>query len=310
MKKKSAIIIAIILMSIGFASISTTLIINGSAKISENNEDFSVIFTAATLDDKNVYSNIISTDKQTMTFETANLSKVGDKSILSYTVTNNSNQYDAIVSITCAPKEGTEAKYTSIKNKLENDATKVLAKESLNGTLTITLDKSATKEITEEYICRLEFSATGREEYAYTGDNVWSFGYTGGEQTFTAPTTGTYKLEVWGSQGGENANKFAGGAGAYSSGEITLMKGQNSIYMLVEKNGYNGGGSPSIQAYPANIGGYGGGATDIRLINGTWNNFESLKSRIMVAGGGGGAGGTAHTGTEYQQNPVVNGYGF
>ena len=76
-----------------------------------------------------------------MTFEIANLSKVGDKSILSYTVTNNSNQYDANVSITCAPKEETEAKYTSIKNKLENDATKVLAKESLNGTLTITLDK-------------------------------------------------------------------------------------------------------------------------------------------------------------------------
>ena len=310
MKKKSAIIIAIILMSIGFASISTTLILNGNAKISENNEDFSVIFTKATLDDKNVYSSIVSTDKQTMTFETANLSKVGDKSILSYTVTNNSNQYDANVSITCAPKEGTEAKYTSIKNKLENDATKVLAKESLNGTLTITLDKSATKEITEEYICRLEFSATGREEYAYTGDNVWSFGYTGGEQTFTAPTTGTYKLEVWGAQGGENANKFAGAAGAYSSGEITLMKGQKFYIYVGGQSGYNGGGSPSTQAYPANIGGYGGGATDIRLINGTWNNFESLKSRIMVAGGGGGAGGTAYTGTQHQQNPTVTGYGL
>ena len=310
MKKKSAIIIAIILMSIGFASISTTLILNGNVKVSENNEDFSVIFTKATLDDKNVYSSIISTDKQTMTFETANLSKVGDKSILSYTVTNNSNQYDANVSITCAPKEETEAKYTSIKNKLENDATKVLAKESLNGTLTITLDKSATKEITEEYICRLEFSATGREEYAYTGDNTWSFGYTGGEQEFTSPTTGTYKLEVWGAQGGENANKFAGAAGAYSSGEITLMKGQKFYIYVGGQSGYNGGGSPSTQAYPANIGGYGGGATDIRLINGTWNNFESLKSRIMVAGGGGGAGGTAHTGTEYQVEPTVTGYGL
>ena len=310
MKKKSAIIIAIILMSIGFASISTTLILNGNAKVSENNEDFSVIFTKATLDDKNVYSSIISTDKQTMTFETANLSKVGDKSILSYTVTNNSNQYDANVSITCAPKEGTEAKYTSIKNKLENDATKVLAKESLNGTLTVTLNKTATKEITEEYICRLEFSATGREEYAYTGDNTWSFGYTGGEQEFTSPTTETYKLEVWGAQGGENANKFAGAAGAYSSGEITLMKGQKFYIYVGGQSGYNGGGSPSTQAYPANIGGYGGGATDIRLINGTWNNFESLKSRIMVAGGGGGAGGTAHTGTEYQIEPTVTGYGL
>ena len=33
-------------MSIGFAAISTTLIINGSTTISENNDDFDVIFTA------------------------------------------------------------------------------------------------------------------------------------------------------------------------------------------------------------------------------------------------------------------------
>ena len=310
MKKRSAIIVAIILMSIGFAAISTTLIINGKAKVSENEDDFSVIFTAASLDGKDVYKSAVSTDKQEITFETPNLSKVGDKSVLSYTVTNNSNQYDAEVSVTCAPKDGTEAKYTSIKNKLENDATKVLAKESLNGTLTITLDKSATKEITEEYICKLEFNATGREEYAYTGDNVWGFGYTGGEQEFIVPTTGTYKLEVWGSQGGANANNVAGAAGAYSSGEIILMKGQKFYIYVGGQNGYNGGGSPSTQAYPANIGGYGGGATDIRLINGAWNNFDSLKSRIIVAAGGGGAGGSAHTGTEYQQNPVVTGYGL
>ena len=32
----------------------------------------------------------------------------------------------------------------------------------------------------------------------------------------------------------------------------------------------------------------GGGATDIRLISGNWDSFESLKSRIMVAGGSSG----------------------
>ena len=33
----------------------------------------------------------------------------------------------------------------------------------------------------------------------------------------------------------------------------------------------------------------GGGATDIRLVGGEWNNFNSLKSRIMVAAGAGGS---------------------
>ncbi len=56
--------IAIILMSIGFASISTTLIINGNAKVSENNEDFSVIFTKATLDGQDVYKNVIREEKK------------------------------------------------------------------------------------------------------------------------------------------------------------------------------------------------------------------------------------------------------
>ena len=38
------------------------------------------------------------------------------------------------------------------------------------------------------------------------------------------------------------------------------------------------------------VGTCGGGATDIRLTNGDWDNFNSLKSRIMVAAGGGGRG--------------------
>ena len=164
MKKKSAIMIAIILMSIGFASISTTLIINGNAKVSENNEDFSVIFTAANIDGKDVYSTVVDDTKKTITFETSELKTLNQTSILTYEVTNNSSQYDADVTVTCVPKTGTTAKYTSIKNKLENDATVVKAKSSINGTLTVTLNKTATEEVSEEYTCKLEFNAVERNE--------------------------------------------------------------------------------------------------------------------------------------------------
>ena len=164
MKKKSMLIIAIILMSIGFASISTTLIINGNAKVSENNEDFSVIFTAASLDGEDVYSSVVDDTKKIITFTSKNLMKIGDKSILTYEVTNNSANYDAEVSVTCVPKDGTTAKYTSIKNKLENNATIVKAKETLNGTLTVSLDKTSTEEVNEEYTCTLEFNAVERND--------------------------------------------------------------------------------------------------------------------------------------------------
>ena len=163
MKKKSMLIIAILLMSIGFAAISTTLIINGNAKVSENNEDFSVIFTAASIDGNDVYSTAVDETKKTITFTTGELKTLNQTSILTYEVINNSSNYDANVTVTCVPKEGTTAKYTSIKNKLENDATVVKAKETLNGTLTVTLDKVATESVTEEYTCKLEFNAVERD---------------------------------------------------------------------------------------------------------------------------------------------------
>ena len=169
MKKKSAIIIAIILMSIGFAAVSTTLIINGNAKVSENNEDFSVIFTAASIDRKDVYSTVVDETKKIITFTTSELKTLNQTSILTYEVTNNSSQYDAEVKVTCVPKEGSTAKYTSIKNKLDNDATKVSAKSSVNGTLTVTLNKTSTEAVTEEYTCKLEFNATERDAL---GENI------------------------------------------------------------------------------------------------------------------------------------------
>ena len=163
MKKKSMLIVAILLMSIGFASISTTLIINGSAKVSENQDDFSVIFTAASIDGKDVYSSVVDETKKIINFTTSDLKTLNQTSILNYEVTNNSANYDAEVKVTCVPKTGTTAKYTSIKNELENNATVVKAKETLNGTLTVTLDKTSTEEVSEEYICTLEFNAVERD---------------------------------------------------------------------------------------------------------------------------------------------------
>ena len=178
MKKKASIVVAILLLAVGFAAISTTLIINGSTKVSENQEDFSVIFTAATLDGTDVYANVIDDTKKIITFKTSELKTLNQTSILTYEVTNNSSNYDAEVSVNCKVKDNTTAKYTSIKNKLDNDATVVKAKSSVNGTLTVTLDKVAIESVTEEYTCKLEFNAVerdtlGKEISAFASDS-WS----------------------------------------------------------------------------------------------------------------------------------------
>lgn len=67
--------------------------------------------------------------------------------------------------------------------------------------------------------------------YAQWDDEYHPFYYTGSIQTFTAPYTGTYKLECWGAQGGGNST-YKGGAGGYSSGLYHMTKG-TKLYVQV-----------------------------------------------------------------------------
>ncbi len=143
--------------------------------------------------------------------------------------------------------------------------------------------------------------------------NSINFDYTGGEQSFTVSEDGIYKIELWGAQGGNINNDaytytnelresnvtYYGGKGAYTTGEIYLNKGtilyihvggtvvENNDSVCNDVGGYNGG--ISLVSNQCVFGSPGGGATDIRIVSGQWNNFDSLKSRIMVAAGGGGA---------------------
>ena len=138
----------------------------------------------------------------------------------------------------------------------------------------------------------------------YYNPSSGDFEYIGGiTQTYTAPETGYYLVEAWGAQGGANTNYstyITGGKGGYSKGYINLTAG-DTLYVNVggkgkytphstatlTPGGWNGGGDG--YGHTDKTVGSGGGATDIRLVNDDWNNITSLKSRILVAGGGGGA---------------------
>ena len=105
MKKKASIVVSILLLTVGFAAISTTLVINGNAVVGENAEDFEVIFTKATLDGEDVYESVVDDTKKIITFETNELKQANQKSVLNYEVTNNSTNYNAEVQINCKVKE-------------------------------------------------------------------------------------------------------------------------------------------------------------------------------------------------------------
>lgn len=141
---------------------------------------------------------------------------------------------------------------------------------------------------------------------------VYNYDYTGGAQTFTAPSSGYYKLETWGAQGGTSLNNNVlttpGGYGGYSKGVVYLKKGE-TLYIYVGgkgqdgtkgKNatgGYNGGGSGTWDTTDDESGGAGGGATHIAKASGLLSSLESNKSSILiVAGAGGGSSWTYEVG--------------
>jgi len=117
------------------------------------------------------------------------------------------------------------------------------------------------------------------------------FDYTGYIQAYIVPLTGTYKLEVWGAQGGN------GGYGGYAYGNIYLTQG-NILYFCIGGAGtFNLNGSilsnPLTAGY--NGGGYGqcggGGATHIAMTNrGVLKNYLLYQGEILLVAGGGGGG--------------------
>lgn len=125
------------------------------------------------------------------------------------------------------------------------------------------------------------------EEYSYT-----DFSFVGDIQEYTILKNGTYKIEVWGAQGGGTN----GGKGAYAYGEVELHEG-DILYVVVggqgnkRDGGYNGGGRGQKQAGSVSPSGYGGGgATHIALSSGLLYELEDHKEDILiVAGAGGGA---------------------
>ena len=165
MKKKKSILLAILLMAVGFATVATNIFINGSTVIGTNTNEFEIIFTKALLDGENKTNEIISGDKKTITFDTNDLKDVGDKSILTYDVTNLSNQYDGNVTIDVDVETNDYIRVTN-----DFDTTNALSsRETRTGTLTVELIKAATTNLDFDIDVELVVSAVERSSVG-TGD--------------------------------------------------------------------------------------------------------------------------------------------
>ena len=157
------------------------------------------------------------------------------------------------------------------------------------------------------------------------------FPYTGAVQEFPLPVKGTMTMQCWGASGGgftEQSANYKAGYGGYVCGSISNVPHYKVLYVYVGQGGgqrnhnypFNGGGGCYKSENAVHYAGQGGGATDIRLKKhsyGTWGGLisvsnatssaitshagdDSFDSRLIVAGGGGGANvysGSGHTGS-------------
>ena len=126
---------------------------------------------------------------------------------------------------------------------------------------------------------------------------IKTYSYTSTYKTFKAQFNNLYKIELWGAAGGGASDGYQN-FGGYTKGIIKLNRGEQLFVYVGEKGNtnrtvkFNGGGYGGTGG--SSSGFSGGGATDVRLVSGDWNDFDSLKSRIMVAGAGGGAGASVY----------------
>ena len=249
-------------------------------------------------------------------------SSLTEKTMYCYNCQESKNESTKTISTTCVNSTPTEncaksgngyARITQISpivSSIQLETTTIEAQDKLNKSVEVSNNGMT---------CSLKIKKISRtEKKVYDGPTEWTFDYTGGEQTFTVPLNGTYKLETWGAQGANYNTSLGagGGSGGYSVGMINLSK-KTSLYINIggsggEKcltescspGGYNGGGIGSGNTTYSVASTGGGGATHIALSTGVLSSLENKIKDILIVSGGGG-------GTSYQgdSNGAYTGHG-
>ena len=157
--KKKTLLVALLLMAVGFAAVSTTLLINGTSVLKKNTDDFKVYYSSAKVN--GVEDSSVVVDDTHLSFKTT-LDTLGQTYVLDYDVTNSSKNYDAKLTMNCTG--GNE--WLTVVNTF-NTADNLLATDTRSGKLTLTLAKSYTgNDLDVEIECTIGANAVERNSMA------------------------------------------------------------------------------------------------------------------------------------------------
>ena len=160
--KKRNVMILVFMLVIGFASVTSALVIRGNLNIGYN-EDFSssVVYTRAETEDGTAEIN--QNDKN-ITFETKRLENVSETATLEFDVTNKSRNYDASVTINCGLTEEFKSysEYVRINTDLESPF-ELVSGSTKTGQVTVEMIKAFNEELTKDIQFECELVAIPEE---------------------------------------------------------------------------------------------------------------------------------------------------
>ena len=171
-KRRIGIIVLLLLLTIGFATVTTNLIVNNNVNISSKPGDFNVIFTSAITDEES--SAVISSNKKQITYSTRKLSIVGDKDELEYTIKNNSSQYDANIRMSVDFEDDTFLDYVRVSYDTFDVSTPITlsAKEAKVGKITVELIKPILDDIEIKFVVIFDVNGIERNTPINHSDDV------------------------------------------------------------------------------------------------------------------------------------------
>ena len=144
------LVIAVMLLGIGYAALSDTLDINGSADVNQSaaeeafNED--IYFSAAVANQEGNTASVSATDNDMADFAANTLKGKGDKVTFTFTIKNNSD-IDALVTPTFASDGNSNPEYFAVSSDWAGQPRTITAGGSMTYTVTVELVKTPTETI-------------------------------------------------------------------------------------------------------------------------------------------------------------------
>ncbi len=160
MRKKSLIILSILLLVIGFASVATNLIINNTLNIGYNNTFLDDVVFIKTKTEGNAS---ISEDGKTITYDAKKISAMNEETALTFWVKNKNTQYDADVTINCGLNEASSTLNDLVNISVNPSSFTLASNEFKTGEVKVKLKSVVTEEKYGTFTCELVATPTERE---------------------------------------------------------------------------------------------------------------------------------------------------